>query len=339
MPEPKDLGIKIGSEIDQTSPRIVVSDEPVVDLPINIGPTDTGNLFIKGELQTGTREVGNPKKDITVSLVEGQALQQIFDYMQVERNRERGGSLVGRYVETSVGRIAQITDFVPAQRARTTGASVTFTADDYSDVDRWITQNKPGSQFVGWVHSHPFWTPAPSADDVFVIENFFNLPHQVTMIVNQNTSEVGDFRYVNGQVVNTGGFYLNPTGLRGLREVTITSDTRLDQKSGGQKVTLNSLPDASGEVLKVDIDYSTFQRFKGKISGSIDKFISLVKKFGNLLSRVPEQKVDQLLSVNQAEIDRVQPNEILKITAGDVGAGGGTEEPQLPIEITHSDLR
>lgn len=286
MPESEDLDIKIGQEIGQASPLPV--PEPVADLAINIGQTEMENLFIKGELPAGTKEVGNPRKDLTVSFVEGQALQQIFDYMRGEKNRERGGNLVGRYIETSTGKVAQITDFVPSQRARTTGASVTFTADDYSDVNEWIAQNKPGLQFIGWVHSHPFWTPAPSADDVFMMENFFNLSHQVTMIVNQNTMEVGDFRYVNGQVENTGGFYLNPSGLHGLREVTITSDTRLDQKSGGQKVTLSSLPDANKTVLEVDID-------------------------------------------------RVTPDEILKITTEDLGVGGGNEELQRSIKITYKD--
>ena len=249
MQELKDLDIKIGQEIGQISP--LPAPEPVADLAINVGQTKIENLFTRGELPAGTKEVGNPKKGLTVSFVEGQTLQQIFDYMRGEQNGERGGNLVGRYIETSAGKVVQITDFVPSKRARTTGASVTFTADDYSDVNRWIVQNKPGSQFIGWVHSHPFWTPAPSADDVFMMENFFNLPHQVTMIVNQNTMEVGDFRYVNGQVENTEGFYLNPSGLRGLGEITITSDTRLDQKSGGQKVILNSLPDAGGTVSKI----------------------------------------------------------------------------------------
>lgn len=288
MEEPKDLDIRIGQEIGRTSP--LPAPESVVNLAINVGQTEIENLFTKGELSAGTKEVGNPRKDLTVSFIEGQALQQIFDYMRGEQNRERGGNLVGRYIETSTGRVVQITDFIPSQRARITGASVTFSADDYSDVNRWIAQNKPGLQFIGWVHSHPFWTPAPSADDVFMMENFFNLPHQVTMIVNQNTMEVGDFRYVNGQVENTGGFYLNPSGLRGLGEVTITSDTRLDQKSGGQKVTLSSLPDARGTVLKVDIG-------------------------------------------------RVTPDEILKITTEDFGVGGGNEELQTPIKITHKDLK
>ena len=132
---------------------------------------------------------------------------------------------------------------------------------------------------------------------------------------------------------------MNPTGLRGLEELTITSDVRLDQKSGGQKITLNSLPDANGTVLKVDIDYSTFQRFKGKLTGSIDKFISLIKKFGNLLSRVPEKRVEQLLSVTQTDTDRLSPEEILKITSEDLGVGSGGGKVQTPIKITDTDLR
>ena len=338
MQEPKDLDIRIGPEIGQTPPR--PASEPVADLPINVGQAVIENPFSQGELPMGTKEVGSPKKDLTVSFIEGQTLQQIFDYMQEERNIERSGYLVGRYIDTSTGRVATITNFVPAQVAEATGASVTFDVNS-AEVQRWIEENKPGSQlqFVGWVHSHPFWTPAPSADDIPIMENQFNLPRHVTMIVNQNTMEVGDFRYVNGRVENTGGFYLNPTGLRDLGEITITSDTRLGQKSGGQTVTLNSLPDASGTVLKVDVDYSTFQRFKDKISGSIDKFMSLVKKFGNLLSRVPEQRVNQLLSIAQADIDKVRPGEILKIMVDDLGAGGGNEELHPPIKITHSDLK
>jgi len=336
MQEPTDLDIKIGPEIDQTLPP--PRPEPIADLPINLGQPVLENLFSKGELPTGSKEVGSPKKDLTVSFIEGRTLQQIFDYMSEERNRERGGSLVGRYLETTGGRIAHITDFVPAKTGPATGASIQFTADDYSEVDPWIKQNKLGSQFVGWVHSHPFYTPAPSAHDVFIMENFFNIPHQVTMIVNQNTRELGDFRLVNGQVENTGGFYLNPSGLQGL-EIAITADTRLDQKSGSQKVTLNSLPDASGAMLKVDVDYSTFQRFQDKIIGSIDKFISLFKKFGSLLSTAPEQRIEQLLTLTQADIDRSSPDEILRITSKDLGVAGGNEEMQPAFKITSEDIK
>lgn len=200
--------IKIGNErVGQP----VVASEPEVLANVNILPGATRAVeFKKGKLPDNVREFGERKPGLTPVVFSGDALESAFAHFEAISHQERGGILVGNFIETDSGeRFVVVENFLGARDVAATGASVTFTADTWSKGIAEVEEKYPDKVLVGWAHSHPHWVPAPSRDDSFVAGSFFNEPEQVTMIVNPNTKEIGNFRLVDGSLVNAGGILVD----------------------------------------------------------------------------------------------------------------------------------
>ena len=61
---------------------------------------------------------------------------------------------------------------------------------------------------LGWQHTHPNYGIFLSNYDMFIQENFFNMPFQVAYVVDPIQNIRGLFQWKNGKVEELKGFYI-----------------------------------------------------------------------------------------------------------------------------------
>jgi proteasome lid subunit RPN8/RPN11 len=126
----------------------------------------------------------------------------VEDHVVSDVEREVGGVLVGVIQADR----PSITAVIPALAAVGTSANVTFTQEVWEDIHQRIDRDFPGTQIVGWYHSHPGFGIFLSGYDLFIHENFFSAAGQVALVVDPLAGEAGWFGWRDGKVVETERF-------------------------------------------------------------------------------------------------------------------------------------
>src|SRR5690606_25238601 len=79
-------------------------------------------------------------------------------------------------------------------------------------VHQVLESDYPGQKIVGWYHTHPDFGVFLSGMDLFIQDNFFNLPWQVAFVYDPVRREEGVFVWKNGKservphLVHKGGY-------------------------------------------------------------------------------------------------------------------------------------
>lgn len=122
-------------------------------------------------------------------------------HTQSRTDVEVGGVLLGRLCVTEAdGRAFLLIDaIIPALAADSANSSVTFTADTWMAVHDAIDRDHPGASIVGWYHTHPNFGIFLSEMDLFIQRHFFDLPHQVAVVVDPVRKEEGAFIWMRGE--------------------------------------------------------------------------------------------------------------------------------------------
>ena len=133
-------------------------------------------------------------KDKNLSVqVEKSLLNDIMDYAKGDLNHERGGVLVGTLEETDTKYSINITDIIIAKHTINRTASLTFTHETWIDIDQVMVEKYSDKIILGWFHSHPGYGVFLSGMDMFIENNFFNLPFQVAYVVDPVNDTEGFF--------------------------------------------------------------------------------------------------------------------------------------------------
>jgi len=124
-------------------------------------------------------------------------LDCILRYSATETGREIGGFLVGKVQSLEV----TVTDFFPAKYTRERVASITFTHETWNDFHERRALKTPDAVLVGWHHTHPGYGVFLSGMDMFIHENFFNLPYQIALVVDPVSGRHAFYGWSNGEVI------------------------------------------------------------------------------------------------------------------------------------------
>ncbi|MDP7303712.1 MAG: Mov34/MPN/PAD-1 family protein, partial [Pirellulaceae bacterium] len=81
-------------------------------------------------------------------------LEEILEFSERDVSRERGGFLVGGLHED--GRTyVEVRNFLPAADTRSRAASLTFTHETWSRLNKEVEMRFSDEVVVGWQHTHP----------------------------------------------------------------------------------------------------------------------------------------------------------------------------------------
>lgn len=211
----KEISIEEQSPVQDTS-------EETAQLPINF-------------LSVGTIEKDDVKIYIHQSVVSA-----LEEYARSDTKNELGSILLGAY-STALGQTAVIvSEYIEAKYTDASASTLTFTHETWDYVHKEQAEKHPELRIVGWQHTHPGYGIFLSNYDMFIQENYFNLPFQIAYVIDPVQNIRGFFCWKNGRVEKLKGYYIfdepgkiivPPT--EGKEEaIKSSSDTQLGRKKG-----------------------------------------------------------------------------------------------------------
>lgn len=154
-------------------------------------------------------EQETPLKPRAVKLVEvpnwikmpADVMSQVEKHAYGILDAEVGGMLFGRIENEQVN----IIGFVPARNAAVDQISLTFTHEVWEDILAEGNKLFPGSQIVGWFHTHPNFGLFLSEYDSFIQRNFFASHRQLALVIDPISGHLGWFANgANDSIVTLG---------------------------------------------------------------------------------------------------------------------------------------
>jgi len=110
------------------------------------------------------------------------------------------GVVIGDVEDRSDNCTIHVTDMIKGQGTQATAGSVTFTAETWTDIQQQMDEKYEDKRIVGWYHTHPGFGIFLSPMDMFIHENFFDLPWQIALVHDPVNLEQGVFTWQKGKV-------------------------------------------------------------------------------------------------------------------------------------------
>lgn len=242
----KDTDIKI------FEPDDVSCDEKDIALPVN---------FIT---------VGNVESDSVRVYIKQNVYKRIEKYAKTEMSKEVGSILVGDYTEDNGKTTVIISDYIEAKYTDATASTLTFTHETWDYVYKEKDKKYPEKKIVGWQHTHPGYGIFLSNYDIFIQENFFNLPWQMAYVVDPIADTRGFFEWKGSKTSKMSGFYVyDEVG----REIKISEKSKPTRKN----ISVASVVLAFFLVVAV-ITAASFAIEKNNIEKRLNKTLKLVRQ-------------------------------------------------------------
>ena len=127
------------------------------------------------------------------------ALDAIHLHGQTRTDVEVGGVLIGTGCRDAHGPYLLVEHAIPGTAAASRSTNVTFTADAWQQIQTVMDRDFPDKKMIGWYHTHPGFGIFLSDMDLFICDNFFNLPWQVAFVYDPLGGDEGNFVWRAGK--------------------------------------------------------------------------------------------------------------------------------------------
>lgn len=131
------------------------------------------------------------------------ALQGMLKRAQEAGDYEVGGFLLGGYHRWDQHAYVDITIQVPALKAESARAHLTFGNDVLREFHHTLDQRYPGKLVLGWYHTHPGYGLFLSSFDLFIQKGFYGQGHHVAVVIDPKAAprdQVGVFVWEGSDV-------------------------------------------------------------------------------------------------------------------------------------------
>ena len=150
-------------------------------------------------------EVANDDVDV---YIKQDVFKKLEAYSETDLEHELGSILVGEYTEVMGKTSVVISDFIKAKYTDASASTLTFTHETWDYVHKVHEEKFADKKILGWQHTHPGYGIFLSNYDMFIQENFFNLPFQVAYVIDPKQGTRGFFQWKNNEVQKLKGFYV-----------------------------------------------------------------------------------------------------------------------------------
>ena len=173
------------------------------------------------------------------------ALEQIHRHGREDTTVEICGVLVGNVYRDASGPWLYVESTIRGDAAEGHATQVTFKAETWEHIQREMETKYGDKRIVGWYHTHPGFGIFLSGMDLFIQDNFFNLPWQVAFVYDPIGGDEGSFVWRGG---------------KSEREPFLTDETVTIAESG----EMTQRPDGTTSAPAVSpAGRTSFQRFNG----------------------------------------------------------------------------
>ena len=126
-------------------------------------------------------------------VIKQSVLDEIHAHGKSSPEAEICGVLVGNVFRDDAGPYLYINHSIRGDSAVNRAAQVTFKAETWTHIQNIMERDHPDEKIVGWYHTHPGFGIFLSGMDLFIQDNFFNLPWQVALVYDPTSGEEGVF--------------------------------------------------------------------------------------------------------------------------------------------------
>lgn len=129
-------------------------------------------------------------------------------YASSDTSTELGTILIGDYCEQLGKTHVVISDYIEAKYTDASASTLTFTHETWDYVHKQHDLHYPNKKIIGWQHTHPNYGIFLSNYDLFIQDNFFNMPFQVAYVIDPIQNIRGFFQWKNGKTEKLKGYYV-----------------------------------------------------------------------------------------------------------------------------------
>ena len=125
-----------------------------------------------------------------------------------DTTKELGSIILGEYCQEHGKTHVIISQYIEAKYTDASASTLTFTHETWDYVHTEHERRYPDKKIIGWQHTHPNYGIFLSNYDMFIQENFFNLPFQVAYVIDPIQNLRGFFQWKNGRIEKLKGYYI-----------------------------------------------------------------------------------------------------------------------------------
>jgi len=178
---------------------------------INIELIDNGkkaDASTSAVLPVNCLTIGAVYRDDLQIYMKQDVCDRLETYSSLDTGIEVGSILVGDYIKHGEQDHIVISAYIEAKYTDASVSSLTFTHETWKYVHNTLDAKYSDKKIVGWQHTHPGYGVFLSGYDVFIQENFFNLPWQTAYVIDPIAATRGFFYWKDDKVSKLEGYYI-----------------------------------------------------------------------------------------------------------------------------------
>lgn len=141
--------------------------------------------------------------------IERNNLFGIEEYLRSDTNNELGGVLIGNvYKDKNDKLFIVVKNNIIAESTNASLSRLTFTHETWEKINSNLEKDFPNQKILGWYHSHPGHSVFLSTYDIFIQDNFFNLPYMTAFVYDPIINDRGFFYKDESGIKKSEGYYI-----------------------------------------------------------------------------------------------------------------------------------
>lgn len=285
------------------------------------------------QLPVNFLQIGEVTNDDVKIYIKQDVYQKLEEYASSDTLHELGTIIVGNYSD-SLGKInVVISDFIYAKYTDASASTLTFTHKTWEYIHKEHEEKYADKKIIGWQHTHPSYGIFLSNYDIFIQENFFNLPFQVAYVIDPVQNLRGFFQWKNGKIEKVNGFYIyDDLG----KKIKISSIKQNKNKEASKKVnnssgTLNTVVWAVSFLILFGVVL-----FSGILNSKYNRQLVFQERLEKRIATQEEElkrKSDEIESMKNAFEDFVVDKNKEEITTNETTTNKTESEEQITSAV------
>lgn len=231
-----------------------------------------------------------------------------------DTTKELGSIILGEYCEAHGKTHVIISQYIEAKYTDASASTLTFTHETWDYIHSEHEKKFADAKIIGWQHTHPNYGIFLSNYDMFIQENFFNLPFQVAYVIDPIQNLRGFFQWKEGKIEKLKGYYIYDEVGKPIKieQTKVKTETATQTKtSKGAKAAIALL--CAATVILSGVSLTLHSKYKKQLE---EMAIDLsVQKLQNEIQKGEIEKKKEIIDDQAAAITGFQT----------LLAGGGTQ--------------
>lgn len=174
---------------------------------VEVQPSTT-NLHQSVQLPMNFLTFGEIENDDVKVYIKQNVYKDLEKFAASDTSRELGSIIIGEYCQEHGKTSVIISDYIEAKYTDASASTLTFTHKTWDYIHSEHERLYPDKKIVGWQHTHPNYGIFLSNYDLFIHENFFNLPFQIAYVIDPIQNLRGFFQWKDGKITKLKGYYI-----------------------------------------------------------------------------------------------------------------------------------